>query len=69
MTIGSLIGFAIGGFAPVVAAAVQGEGRNALVPVAPLNSPIGVHRLDRGLDRARDPTFRCTAQGESASKL
>jgi hypothetical protein len=24
-------------------------------------------RLDRGLDRARDPTFRCTAQGESAA--
>jgi hypothetical protein len=42
MTIGTQIGFAIGGFAPVVAAAVQGEGPNALVPVAPLNSPIGV---------------------------
>ncbi len=68
MMIGTQIGFAIGGFAPVVAAALQGEGRNALVPVAPLNSPIG-RRLDRGLDRARDPTFRCTAQGESASKL
>ena len=69
MMIGTQIGFAIGGFGPVVAAAVQGEGRNALVPVARLNSPIGVRRLDRGLDRARDPTFRCTAQGESASKL
>ena len=42
MTIGTQIGFAIGGFAPVVAAAVQGEGPNAWVPVAPLNSPIGV---------------------------
>jgi len=26
-------------------------------------------RLDRGLDRARDPTFRCTALGESASNF
>ena len=42
MAIGTQIGFAIGGFAPVVAAAVQGEGPNAWVPVAPLNSPIGV---------------------------
>jgi hypothetical protein len=42
MTIGTQIGFAIGGFAPVVAAAVQGEGPNAWVPVAPLNSRIGV---------------------------
>jgi hypothetical protein len=42
MTIGTQIGFAISGFAPVVAAAVQGEGPNAWVPVAPLNSPIGV---------------------------
>jgi hypothetical protein len=42
MTIGTQIGFPIGGFAPVVAAAVQGEGPNAWVPVAPLNSPIGV---------------------------
>jgi hypothetical protein len=66
MTIETQIGFAIGGFAPVVAAAVPGEGPNAWVPVAPLNSPIGRRRLDRGLDRARDPTFRCTAQGESA---
>jgi hypothetical protein len=38
MTIGTQIGFAIGGFAPVVTAAVQGEGPNAWVPVAPLNS-------------------------------
>jgi hypothetical protein len=29
MAIGTQIGFAIGGFAPVVAAAVQGEGPNA----------------------------------------
>src|SRR5712671_2282411 len=42
MTVGTQIGFAIGGFAPVVAAAVLGEGPNAWVPVAPLNSPIGV---------------------------
>ena len=42
MATGTQIGFAIGGFAPVVAAAVQGEGPNAWVPVAPLNSPIGV---------------------------
>ncbi len=42
MTIGTRIGSAIGGFAPVVAAAVQGEGPNAWVPAAPLNSPIGV---------------------------
>jgi hypothetical protein len=42
MAIGTQIRSAIGGFAPVVAAAVQGEGPNAWVPVAPLNSPIGV---------------------------
>jgi len=42
MTIETQIGFAIGGFAPVVAAAVQGEGPNAWVLVAPLSSPIGV---------------------------
>jgi hypothetical protein len=33
-------GFAIGGFARVVAAAVQGEGPNAWVPVALLNLAI-----------------------------
>ena len=42
MAIGRQIGFAIGGFAPVVAAAVQGEGPNAWVPVALLNSAICV---------------------------
>jgi hypothetical protein len=42
MAIGTQIGFAIGGFAPVVAAAVQGEGPNAWVPVALLNSAICV---------------------------
>src|SRR5260370_29535060 len=41
MAIGTQIGFAIGGFAPVVAAPVHGEGPNAWVPGAPLHSPIG----------------------------
>jgi hypothetical protein len=68
MTIGTQIGFAIGGFAPVVAAAVQGEGPNAWVPVAPLNSPIGVVASIAAWT-ARDPTFLCTAQGESASNF
>src|SRR6202030_2646407 len=36
------IGFAMGGFAPVIAAAVQGEGPNAWVPVALLNAAICV---------------------------
>ena len=42
MAIGTQIGFAIGGFAPVVATAVQGEGPNAWVPVALLNAAICV---------------------------
>ena len=42
MAIGTQIGFAIGGFAPVVSAAVQGEDPNAWVPVALLNSAICV---------------------------
>lgn len=42
MAIGTQIGFAIGGFAPVIAAAVQGEGPNAWVPVALLNGAICV---------------------------
>src|SRR5258708_6236436 len=40
MAIGTQIGFAIGGFAPVVAAAVPGQGPNAWVPVALLNTAI-----------------------------
>jgi MFS family permease len=40
MAIGTQIGFAIGGFAPVIAAAVQGEGPNAWVPVALLTAAI-----------------------------
>ena len=67
MTIGTQIGFAIGGFAPVVAAAVQGEGPNAWVPVAPLNSPIGVVASIAAWTARENPTFRCTAQGESAA--
>jgi MFS family permease len=42
MAIGTQIGFAMGGFAPVIAAAVQGEGPNAWVPVALLNAAICV---------------------------
>ena len=42
LAIGTQIGFAIGGFAPVVAAAVQREGPNAWVPVALLNAAICV---------------------------
>ena len=42
MAIGTQIGFAIGCFAPVVSAAVQGEDPNAWVPVALLNSAICV---------------------------
>src|SRR5260370_39456159 len=42
MTIGTQIGFAIGGFAPGVAAAVHGEGPNAWVAGAPVNSPVRV---------------------------
>ena len=42
MAIGTQIGFAIGGFAPVVAAAVQGEGPNAWMPVALLTAAVCV---------------------------
>jgi hypothetical protein len=42
LAIGTQTGFAIGGFARVVAAAVQGEGPNAWVPVALLNLAICV---------------------------
>jgi hypothetical protein len=42
MAIGTEIGFAIGGFAAVVAAADEDEGPNAWVPVALLNSAICV---------------------------
>lgn len=40
MAIGTQIGFAIGGFAPVIAAAIQGEGPNGWVPVALLTAAI-----------------------------
>src|SRR5215471_16116632 len=42
MAIGTQIGFAIGGFAPVLAAALQGEGPNGWVPVALLTAAICV---------------------------
>ena len=42
MAIVTQIGFAMGGFAPVIAAAVQGKGPNAWVPVALLNAAICV---------------------------
>ena len=42
MAIATQIGFAIGGFAPVVAAAIQGEGSNGWVPVALLTAVICV---------------------------
>jgi len=67
MTIGTQIGFAIGGFAPVVAAAVQGGGPECMGAGGAAQLADRRRRLDRGLDRARDPTFRCTAQGESAA--
>jgi MFS family permease len=40
MAIGTQVGFAIGGFAPVIAAAIQGEGPNGWVPVALLTAAI-----------------------------
>lgn len=40
MAIGTQIGFAIGGFAPVIAAAIQGDGPNGWVPVALLTAAI-----------------------------
>jgi hypothetical protein len=66
--IGTQIGFAIGGFAPAVAAAFQGEGPNAWVLVALLNLAIRVVASIAAWT-ARDPTLRCTAQGESASNF
>jgi hypothetical protein len=36
MAVGTQIGFALGGFAPAVAAAVQGVGANGWLPVAAL---------------------------------
>ena len=38
MAIGTQIGYALGGFAPTIAAAIQGEGPNGWVPVAVLTS-------------------------------
>jgi MFS family permease len=40
LAIGTQIGFAIGGFAPVIAAAIQGDGPNGWVPVALLTAAI-----------------------------
>ena len=38
MAIGTQIGFALGGFAPTISAAIQGEGPNGWMPVAALVS-------------------------------
>src|SRR6202045_4827608 len=66
MTIGTQIGFAIGGVGPVGGAAVQGGGPECMGAGRPVHLADRRRRLDRGLDRAGDSTFRCTAQGESA---
>ena len=53
MAIGTQIGFAIGGFAPTAAAAIDGDGTN-WVPVAAYVLGLQPDRRDRRADRARD---------------
>ena len=53
MAIGTQIGFAIGGFAPTAAAAIDGDGTN-WVPVAAYVLVSQPDRRGRGDDRARD---------------